>query len=184
MLVLTRRHGESLRIGPDIRVTVVSSTSGQVRIAIDAPEHVGILREEILSEWPRQTSRQLLWQVQWFRSSAPPRPDRPINQEGIAMSEVIRFESRRVGTIEVGEADIVSFDPLPGFPNKTRFVVVEHADSAEFAWLVCLDDPDLAFVVASPWTFFPTTTRRSTAIIWPRFRLRRKRRSNCSASCR
>ena len=47
MLVLTRRHGESVRIGPDVRVTVVSSTSGQVRIAIDAPEDVGILREEI-----------------------------------------------------------------------------------------------------------------------------------------
>ena len=71
------------------------------------------------------------------------------------MSEVIRFESRRVGTIEVAEADIVSFEPLPGFPNKTRFVVVEHAESSDFAWLACIDDPDLAFVVTSPWTFFP-----------------------------
>ena len=47
MLVLTRRHGESVRIGPDVTVTIVSSTSGQVRIAIDAPEDIGILREEI-----------------------------------------------------------------------------------------------------------------------------------------
>ena len=47
MLVLTRRHGESIRIGPDVRVTVVASTGGQVRIAIDAPEEVGIFREEI-----------------------------------------------------------------------------------------------------------------------------------------
>lgn len=47
MLVLTRRQGESVRIGPDIRVTVVASTGGQVRIAIDAPEAVGIFREEI-----------------------------------------------------------------------------------------------------------------------------------------
>lgn len=47
MLVLTRRHGESVRIGPDVRVTVVASTGGQVRIAIDAPEEVGIFREEI-----------------------------------------------------------------------------------------------------------------------------------------
>jgi len=47
MLVLTRRHGESVRIGPDVRVTVVSSNGGQVRIAIDAPEEVGIFREEI-----------------------------------------------------------------------------------------------------------------------------------------
>lgn len=47
MLVLTRRHGESVRIGPDVRVTVVASTGGQVRIAIDAPEEIGIFREEI-----------------------------------------------------------------------------------------------------------------------------------------
>jgi carbon storage regulator len=47
MLVLTRRHGESVRIGPDVRVTVVAANGGQVRIAIDAPEEVGIFREEI-----------------------------------------------------------------------------------------------------------------------------------------
>ena len=47
MLVLTRRHGESVRIGPDVRVTVVASTGGQVRIAIDAPQEVSIFREEI-----------------------------------------------------------------------------------------------------------------------------------------
>jgi flagellar assembly factor FliW len=71
------------------------------------------------------------------------------------MSEVIRVESRRVGEVEVTEADIILFDPIPGFPNKSRFVIAEHADSSDFAWLICLDDPDLAFVVASPWTFFP-----------------------------
>jgi carbon storage regulator len=47
MLVLTRRHGESVRIGPDIRITIVASTGGQVRIAIDAPKEVGIFREEV-----------------------------------------------------------------------------------------------------------------------------------------
>lgn len=50
MLVLTRRHGESVRIGSDVRVTVVASTGGQVRIAIDAPDEVGIFREEIYEQ--------------------------------------------------------------------------------------------------------------------------------------
>ena len=49
MLVLTRRHGESVLIGPDIKVTVVASTGGQVRIAIDAPNDIGIFREEIFA---------------------------------------------------------------------------------------------------------------------------------------
>ncbi len=50
MLVLTRRHGESVRIGPDIRVTVVAMTGGQVRIAIDAPDEVSIFREELFEK--------------------------------------------------------------------------------------------------------------------------------------
>jgi flagellar assembly factor FliW len=71
------------------------------------------------------------------------------------MSELIRFESRRVGTIEVEESAVVEFEALPGFPNKRRFVLMEHAVDTEMAWLVSLEDADLAFVVASPWTFFP-----------------------------
>lgn len=50
MLVLTRRHGESVRIGQDIRVTVVASTGAQVRIAIEAPDEIGIFREEIFEQ--------------------------------------------------------------------------------------------------------------------------------------
>ncbi|HPG27713.1 MAG TPA: flagellar assembly protein FliW [Myxococcota bacterium] len=71
------------------------------------------------------------------------------------MGESVRFESRRVGPIEVPEADVVRFDPLPGFPNKTRYVVMEHAEGSDMAWLASLEDPDLAFVVATPWDFFP-----------------------------
>jgi len=71
------------------------------------------------------------------------------------MSDLVRFESRRVGLIEVEESGILTFDPLPGFPDKTRFVLMEHSEESEMAWLVSLEDPDLAFVVATPWTFFP-----------------------------
>ncbi|HEB88683.1 MAG TPA: flagellar assembly protein FliW [Deltaproteobacteria bacterium] len=71
------------------------------------------------------------------------------------MGERIRFESRRVGPIEVEASDVLTFEPLPGFPDRTKFVVVEHAEGSEMAWLVSLDDPDLAFVVTTPWTFFP-----------------------------
>ncbi len=47
MLVLTRKPGESLRIGSGVKVTLVSCGSGQARIAIDAPREVSILREEL-----------------------------------------------------------------------------------------------------------------------------------------
>jgi carbon storage regulator len=47
MLILTRRAGESLRIGEDVEVTVMAVNGGQVRIGIKAPRHIKVDREEI-----------------------------------------------------------------------------------------------------------------------------------------
>lgn len=47
MLVLSRKVDESLRIGEDVRVTVVSVSGGQVRLAVEAPSSVTIHREEV-----------------------------------------------------------------------------------------------------------------------------------------
>jgi carbon storage regulator len=47
MLVLTRRPGEQIVIGNNIRVTVVSVGPGRVKIGIEAPENVRIDRSEI-----------------------------------------------------------------------------------------------------------------------------------------
>lgn len=50
MLILTRRPGESLTIGEDIRLTVLSVSagdSGSVVLGIDAPRDVLILRSEL-----------------------------------------------------------------------------------------------------------------------------------------
>jgi carbon storage regulator len=46
-LVLTRRKGEVITIGADIRVTVLSVSGGQVRLGIEAPRSVVVDREEI-----------------------------------------------------------------------------------------------------------------------------------------
>jgi carbon storage regulator len=40
MLILTRRTGESLRIGDDVEVTVMAVNGSQVRIGIKAPRNV------------------------------------------------------------------------------------------------------------------------------------------------
>ena len=47
MLVLTRRAGEALFLGNDIKVTMVKVRGGQVRLAIEAPSSVSIQREEL-----------------------------------------------------------------------------------------------------------------------------------------
>ena len=48
MLILTRRVGETLKIGEDIEVTVLGLRGGQVRLGINAPRDVAVHREEIL----------------------------------------------------------------------------------------------------------------------------------------
>ncbi len=46
MLILTRKPGQSIRIGGNIVVTVIRS-HGVIKIGIDAPEDVPIWRSEI-----------------------------------------------------------------------------------------------------------------------------------------
>lgn len=47
MLVLTRKRGEAIAIGSDIRVVVLQTKGGQVRIGIEAPRSVEIHRDEV-----------------------------------------------------------------------------------------------------------------------------------------
>lgn len=47
MLILTRKLGESITIGDDIKVTVLGVFGRQVRIGVDAPSKVVVHREEI-----------------------------------------------------------------------------------------------------------------------------------------
>ncbi|WP_406695827.1 carbon storage regulator [Singulisphaera sp. Ch08] len=48
MLVLSRKRMEQIVIGSDIRITVVKLEGGQVRLGIEAPTDVMVLREELL----------------------------------------------------------------------------------------------------------------------------------------
>ena len=47
MLILRRKKNESLLIGENIRVTILECASDGVRLAIDAPKQISILREEL-----------------------------------------------------------------------------------------------------------------------------------------
>ena len=59
MLVLTRKLMEKLFIGDDICVTVVRLEGGQVRLGIEAPREIAVVRAELVPE----------------RAGAGPRPD-------------------------------------------------------------------------------------------------------------
>ncbi|WP_432407340.1 carbon storage regulator [Wukongibacter sp. M2B1] len=50
MLVLGRRIGEYVMIGDKIKVQVVKGKEGDLRLAIDAPEDIEIIRGELLED--------------------------------------------------------------------------------------------------------------------------------------
>jgi carbon storage regulator len=58
MLVLSRKLGERVVIGPDILVTVIEVRGGRVRLGIMAPTEVPIRREEVEKRPSADQSRQ------------------------------------------------------------------------------------------------------------------------------
>jgi flagellar assembly factor FliW len=60
----------------------------------------------------------------------------------------------RFGVIEIAEDRVITFAKgLLGFPDRTRFCLLEPGEDACFFWLQSLDDPALAFVVTDPSLF-------------------------------
>jgi carbon storage regulator len=57
MLVLSRKVNERIQIGDDITITIVRLSPGSVRIGIEAPPSMAILRDDI-SEGPVSNSGQ------------------------------------------------------------------------------------------------------------------------------
>lgn len=60
MLVLSRRHGESVRIGDDVTVTLLDVKGCTVRLGIAAPKHVPVHREEVYERIKREGHRPAL----------------------------------------------------------------------------------------------------------------------------
>ncbi len=58
MLVLSRKIGERIWIGDDIAVTVVRITGGGVRIGIEAPSEMPVVREELKRKLEQQLEEE------------------------------------------------------------------------------------------------------------------------------
>lgn len=46
MLVLTRKNGQRIHVGPDIVIEVIESRTGKVRLGIVAPKDVQVVRDD------------------------------------------------------------------------------------------------------------------------------------------
>ncbi|MFH1302718.1 MAG: carbon storage regulator [Planctomycetota bacterium] len=51
MLVLTRKRDEVIQIGDNIVIKILKTGKGAIKIGIDAPENVRVIRGELLEEY-------------------------------------------------------------------------------------------------------------------------------------
>lgn len=58
VLVLSRKAGERIQIGPDIAITVVKLNSGGVRLGIEAPPELAVVRGELADEMKAQAETE------------------------------------------------------------------------------------------------------------------------------
>lgn len=61
----------------------------------------------------------------------------------------------RFGTIDFTDQDVVQFaEPILGFPDSSRFVLVHIRDDSPFRWLQSVDEPEVSFLVVDPAHYF------------------------------
>ena len=67
----------------------------------------------------------------------------------------MEIESTRFGRLTVDDERVITFPKgLLGFPNHTRFALIQTGEENYFFWLQSVDEPNLAFVVTDPSIFF------------------------------
>jgi carbon storage regulator len=58
MLILERHSGESIHINDDIKLTIYYNKGSQIKMGIEAPRHISIMREELLESKKGKTKEE------------------------------------------------------------------------------------------------------------------------------
>ena len=78
-------------------------------------------------------------------------------RQAIEAESTVPLDSRRFGRFEIPADRVLLFpEGLVGFPEAQRFALLEPSRTGSpFRWLVCLDFPELGFVVCDPTALWP-----------------------------
>ncbi len=165
ILILTRKSGEGISIGPSVRVVVLEVKGSSVRLGIEAPEGVRVHRDEVL----RRIEEENRHAMESPRESVSGGVPQAVGTTGKGRESMSTFMTVRFGEIPVAESRVIRFpDGLPGFPGAHRFLLLETGEAQVFYWLQSLDDPALAFVVMDPALLVPDYMARLVLPEWDR----------------
>jgi carbon storage regulator len=81
MLVLSRKVGQRILVGDDIAITVVKLTGGGVRLGIEAPQEMPVIREELAEKMAREKANSRKVPVDWRAADGHSTEFIPLNEE-------------------------------------------------------------------------------------------------------
>jgi len=87
-------------------------------------------------------------------------PEKPVLPTAYAASDSaigvhMEIRTSRFGVVAVDDQRVITFPRgLLGFPDYRRFALIQTGQGNYFFWLQSVDDPNIAFVVTDPSTFF------------------------------
>jgi len=68
----------------------------------------------------------------------------------------LKIKTTRFGTIGIKKEKTIDMPfGMLGFPDKKKFIILQHRENSPFFWYQSVDDPALAFVITSPFLFKP-----------------------------
>jgi len=123
MLVLTRKLDEAIQIGDDIKITVLRVKGNTVRIGIEAPKHVRVIRDELERESDRETA------VAGVEAA----PARPAHMPTNRIAAIGRESDNVVTTV------VDSPEPTQTRPTQTRPTQTEATETRMFVGKLCLE---------------------------------------------
>lgn len=83
-------------------------------------------------------------------------PHGGLTQAGVIQpANALEIQTSRFGPITVDAERIITFSRgLLGFPEYSRYALIQAGEENYFFWLQCVDEASLAFVITDPGTFF------------------------------
>jgi flagellar assembly factor FliW len=68
----------------------------------------------------------------------------------------MKINTSRFGEIEIEDQSVVDMpEGMLGFTEFKKYVLIQHNQGSPFLWYQAVDEPNLAFVIVDPFTFFP-----------------------------
>jgi flagellar assembly factor FliW len=68
----------------------------------------------------------------------------------------LEIDTTRFGAIRIEKEKIIHMPfGMLGFSDKKQYIILQHQENSPFFWYQSLDDPGLAFVITSPFSFIP-----------------------------